>query len=154
MTRIFLTLILTLLPQFESGAPREPWTWPTVGPTPVVRAFDPPFNPWLAGHRGVDLDVPLGTTITSPADGKVVYAGKLVDRGVISIRHAGGIRSTFEPVDVLVSTGDFVARGQAVAVVVEGHAPGSLHWGAKISSDEYVDPLRFVRGKIVLKPWD
>ncbi len=153
MVQILLALVLAFFPFLEDSAPRDAWIWPTGQAVSVARSFDPPVKPWLPGHRGVDLDVPVGTRIVAPADGQVIYAGKLVDRGVISIQHASGIRSTFEPVDILVSKGDAVSAGQPIGIVTAGHSPGTLHWGAKVSSDEYIDPLRLLKGKIVLKPW-
>jgi len=134
----------------EDGAA---WSWPTGGPVPVVRAFDPPDQPWLAGHRGVDLDVAVGTPVLAPADGRVVAAGTVVDRGVVSIQ-IRDVRATVEPVDPLVVVGQHVRRGQVVATVEEGHAPGALHWGAKIGPRHYVDPLRMLVERVVLKPWE
>lgn len=129
------------------------WSWPTGTPVPVVRAFDPPEQRWQAGHRGVDLDVDIGSTVLAPADGVVTWAGPLVDRAVVSVQHEG-VRSTFEPVEALVSRGQHVVRGQVLGTVTEGHSPGALHWGAKVSQDSYVDPLRMLVGPVVLKPWD
>ena len=143
------------VPAFPVGAPLTPadvWSWPTGGPVPVVRAFDPPEQRWLAGHRGVDLDVAIGTEVRAPADGTVVAAGRVVDRGVVSVQHAS-VRSTFEPVDPLVIPGQRVARGQVLATVTAGHSPGALHWGARLARGSYVDPLRMLVGEIVLKPW-
>ncbi|QWW18815.1 M23 family metallopeptidase [Schaalia sp. 19OD2882] len=138
-------------------AARATWSWPTGHPVPVVRAFDPPDMPWLAGHRGVDLDVPVGSIVVAPAEGRVVHAGDLAGRGVLSIEHMGplgAIRSTYEPVKATVVVGQMVSRGQQVAVVEEGHSPGALHWGAKTSRTHYVDPLRMLAPKVVLKPWE
>ncbi|WP_115727451.1 M23 family metallopeptidase [Actinomyces culturomici] len=150
-----LTLVLLLAPGTavadEAGA--APWSWPAESPVRVVRAFDPPARPWLPGHRGVDLDLPVGRVVRAPADGRVSVAGELAGRGVVAIAH-GRIRSTFEPVIPLVAVGEEVARGQAVAVVAPGHSPGALHWGAKVGADVYVDPLRLLVPEVVLKPWD
>lgn len=130
------------------------WIWPTGTPVGVVRAFDPPAMPWLSGHRGVDLDAPIGSTVLSPADGTVIFAGTVVDREVVSVMHAGGLRSTYEPVTPQVSTGQVVSAGQVLGVVEEGHSPGNLHWGARFEKNEYIDPLRMLVGPSILKPWD
>lgn len=140
----------------DPGAPggsRQAWSWPTGTAVAVTRAFDPPDQPWLPGHRGVDLDVPVGSPVRSPADGVVVAAGTVVDRGVVSIQH-GNLRSTYEPVDPTVTRGQSVVRGQVIATVTAGHSPGTLHWGARTGPDAYVDPLRMLAGRVVLKPWD
>lgn len=146
----------TLIPAGEGagiGGAGLPWDWPTGTPVPVARAFDPPEQPWLPGHRGVDLDVEVGSEVRAPADGVVVFAGTVVDRGVVSVGH-GFLRSSFEPVTPLVATGEPVARGQVVATVGQGHSPGVLHWGVRTGPDAYVDPLRLLVGRVVLKPWD
>lgn len=129
-----------------------PWSWPTPTPVPVLRRFDPPEQRWRAGHRGVDLDVDVGSEVLAPADGVVTWAGTVVDRGVVSVQH-GPVRSTFEPVEALVTRGQHVVRGQVLGRVVEGHTPGALHWGARVAADTYVDPLRMLVGSVVLKPW-
>lgn len=158
-----LALLLTLLaalftaPASAHAAPPEAddrWFWPSGDPVPIAASFDPPEVPWAAGHRGVDLAFGEGEPVRAPADGVVVYAGQLVDRTVISIRHAGGIRSTYERVDPLVSVGAAVVRGQVIGFLSTGRGDGVLHWGAKFDDRTYVDPLLLVLGEPVLKPWD
>lgn len=136
-----------------SGAPQL-WQWPTGMPVPVMRAFDPPSMPWLSGHRGVDLQAPIGSTLVAPAAGTVVFSGTVVDRQVLSILHEGGLRSTYEPIIPLVQAGQVVKAGDPVATVTVGHSPGSLHWGARFKRNQYVNPLRMLQGPSVLKPWD
>lgn len=129
------------------------WSWPTGHPVAVARPFDPPERDWMPGHRGVDLDVEAATLVRAPADGRVVVAGRIVDRGVVAIDH-GSLRSTFEPLEPLVRVGDAVCEGDPIGVVTDGHSPGSVHWGVKRGRADYVDPLRMLIGRTVLKPWD
>ena len=132
------------------------WSWP-LEPTPeVARRFDPPDQPWLAGHRGVDLVGGVGQAVHSPTGGTVTYAGRLAGRGVVVVTHAGGLRSTFEPVSSTLGVGTAVAEGDpVVAISAEaGHcAPSTcLHWGV-LRGRTYLDPLGFVgRARIVLLP--
>ena len=56
--------------------------WPVPAPS-VVRPFDPPPQPWLAGHRGVDLAGTPGSPVHSPGAGRVVFAGVVAGRGVV-----------------------------------------------------------------------
>lgn len=137
----------------DSDAPAGAWSWPTGVPVGVVRGFDAPAHPWLPGHRGVDLDVTVGSLVLAPDDGVVVHAGQVVDRGVVSVQH-GDHRSTFEPVTPLVSAGQVVARGQPLASVEGGHSPGALHWGVRTGAKSYVNPLRMLVVRVVLKPWE
>ncbi|MPZ60065.1 MAG: peptidoglycan DD-metalloendopeptidase family protein [Propionibacteriales bacterium] len=123
---------------------------------PVARSFDPPSEPWLAGHRGVDLRGRPGQPVLSPAAGTVRYAAVLAGRGVVVVE-AGGLRLTFEPVDAVVSIGDEVRAGEVIGHLMSTHShclPSTcLHWGVK-RGQAYLDPLRFVGdAEIVLLPF-
>ncbi|HKU11435.1 MAG TPA: M23 family metallopeptidase [Sinomonas sp.] len=134
------------------------WEWPLSPRPAVVRAFDPPEKPWLSGHRGVDLASGAGQEIRSPAPGTVVFAAWVVDRPVVTVDHGKGLRSSFEPVETALKSGDRVAAGQAVGRLWNGgshcRAGPCVHWGVR-DSDDYVDPLRFVADTrpSVLLPW-
>lgn len=110
----------------------------------VLRLFAAPTVRWGPGHRGVDLAAAPGTPVVAPADGAVTFAGPVVDRGVLTISHPGGLRTSVEPVSTGLVVGTVVARGQVVATVSDaaGHCrPRScLHWGVRRGAD-YVDPL-------------
>jgi murein DD-endopeptidase MepM/ murein hydrolase activator NlpD len=76
----------------------------------------------------------------------VHFAGFVVDRPVISIRHAGGVLSSFEPVEPTVATSDRVAQGDVIGTLLPGHCSSPcLHLGARIDG-EYVNPLLFLGG--------
>lgn len=108
------------------------------------RPFARPPAPWGAGHRGVDLGpLSAGATIRAPADGEVSFAGVVVDRPVLSIRHAGGYLSSFEPVQTDLEVGDPVSTGDPVGTFGEGHRhceDPCLHWGVRLHG-EYINPL-------------
>lgn len=145
---------VVVLPSPPAHAARHPsaatgsgWSWP-VQPLPeVLRGFEPPRQRWSPGHRGIDLAAVPGQQMLAPAAGTVSFAGVVVDRGVLTITHAGGLRSSVEPVTALVARGAEVARGQPVAVLdplVAHCAPRPcLHWGVR-RGDVYLDPLRLV----------
>lgn len=125
------------------------WGWPLVGKPLVVRAFDPPAQPWLAGHRGVDLAAAQGSTVLAPASAVVTFSGVVVNRSVVTIAVDNGLRLSFEPATSPLKAGDSVMRGQEIGTV-EGptHCDGSatascLHWGVR-RGDEYLDPLQFI----------
>ena len=132
------------------------WAWPVPPPHSLARPFIAPATPYAAGHRGIDIRASAGVEVRAPADGVVHFAGFVVDRPVISIRHAGGVLSSFEPVEPLVATGDRVERGDVVGILLPGHcASPCLHLGARIDG-EYVNPLLFLVGleRAVLYPMD
>lgn len=126
------------------------WLWP-VPSARVVEPFRAPAHEYGAGHRGIDVR-PGGTasgetTVAAPDDGVVAFAGRVVDRDVVTIDHGGGVVSTLEPVTASVSAGDAIAAGDPVGTLsLGGHTPpGLLHIGARVEG-EYVDPMRFLGG--------
>ncbi|KUJ48757.1 MULTISPECIES: M23 family metallopeptidase [Micromonospora] len=120
------------------------YRWPVDGQPRPVRRFDPPPRPWLAGHRGVDLLAPAGATIRAAGDGTISYAGMVAGRPVISVAHADGLRTTYEPVEPAVTVGTSVHAGTVLGVLLPGHAgcpqAACLHWGLR-RGDDYLDPL-------------
>jgi murein DD-endopeptidase MepM/ murein hydrolase activator NlpD len=139
-----------------AAGPSSPYRAPLDGNLRVVRRFDPPAQPWLAGHRGVDLAAPAGAVVRSAGDGQVLYAGRIADRGVVSIGHAGGLRTTYEPVVPTVARGDHVGAGEPIGTLAAGHAgcpvAACLHWGLR-RGDVYLDPLLLIGwGRMRLLP--
>ncbi|MDQ1246521.1 MAG: hypothetical protein QG597_889 [Actinomycetota bacterium] len=127
-------------PQTAPGGPFRP----PVSPITVLASFDPPDQRWLAGHRGVDLAAAPGAEVLAAGAGTVVFAGRVADRGVVSVDH-GTFRTTYEPVDASVAVGQQVAVGAVLGTLGEG-AHCSLrcvHWGARIG-EEYIDPLALI----------
>ncbi|WP_259390658.1 M23 family metallopeptidase [Actinomyces sp. 2119] len=139
--------------------PPQPGTrygWPTGEAAAVLQPFDPPALVWGAGHRGVDLGAPAGSPVLAAADGTVAFSGVVVDRPVVSVDHLDGIRTTYEPVEPVVSAGQAVTRGQMLGTLVAGHRTDgrdALHWGARTGPTSYVNPLRLVQPAVIrLKP--
>jgi murein DD-endopeptidase MepM/ murein hydrolase activator NlpD len=130
-----------------------------VPPPPIVlMAFAPPANRYGAGHRGVDLAVAAGSEIRSAGAGIVVYAAELAGRGVVSVEHPGGLRTTYEPVTASVTAGAAVTAGEVIGVLQSRHsgcAPADcLHWGARLPDRVYLDPMSLLTGwEVRLLPW-
>ena len=92
-----------------------PLRWPAS--SVVTRPFDPPPGPYAAGHRGVDLGGVPGSPVLAAGAGVVVFAGMVAGRPVVSIDHADGLRTTYEPVDPSVAAGQVVARGSPIGTL-------------------------------------
>lgn len=145
----------------QAGGPLAPageFGWPLPGFPAVVRDFDPPPHPFGRGHRGVDLVGTPDAAVLAAGGGTVVFAGPLAGRGVVSIDHAGGLRTTYEPVLASVVARDIVTRGQQIGTLEPGHggcsAPWCLHWGLRRGA-EYLDPLQLLApGRLRLMPWE
>ncbi len=118
--------------------------WPLDAPSPPVRDFDPPPQPWLPGHRGVDLAAPADARVRSAGAGVVLFAGMVAGRPVVTVGHTEGLRTTYEPVRPSVRVGARVAAGTPLGELSPGHAgcpaPACLHWGLR-RGEEYLDPL-------------
>ena len=146
----------------QPPAPAGSWSWPLSPRPAVLRVFDPPDQPWLSGHRGVDLQLASdGVPVTSPAPGTVSFVGFVVDRPVVTIDHGNGLRSSFEPVESTLRPGAAVVKGSVLGRAVParslpGHCGATmcLHWGVR-RGGEYLNPLVFVmdlRPSILLPP--
>jgi murein DD-endopeptidase MepM/ murein hydrolase activator NlpD len=142
-------------PVASSAAPR--FTWPLAPPHPVIRPFQAPTTPYGPGHRGVDLADQLDAPVLAAGDGTVAFAGPVAGRGVVSIDHPGGLRTTYEPLAAVVVAGQRLTVGSVIGRLMPGHAGCTqpcLHWGARRGA-EYVDPLGLLSsGRVRLLPWD
>jgi murein DD-endopeptidase MepM/ murein hydrolase activator NlpD len=137
--------------------PAARFGWPLAPAPTVSRPFQPPSEPYGPGHRGVDLIGTEGQPVLAAGDGAVVYAGPLADRGVVSIDHPNGLRTSYEPVRASVRAGQLVRRGEPVGTLAAGHlgcrTETCLHWGLR-RDGQYLDPLLLVRRVHVrLLPW-
>ena len=146
-----LTALLVAHPRLDASAtprgaaPATTWAWPLTG-TPVVdRPFEPPRTTYGAGHRGVDLRAPAGASVRAAGAGRVTYVGLLAGRGVVTVTHLGGLRTTYEPVAASVELGEAVSIGAHLGTMTTGHAScrlrtTCLHWGL-LRGTTYLDPL-------------
>ncbi|WP_449372326.1 M23 family metallopeptidase [Arthrobacter psychrolactophilus] len=125
------------------------WGWPLAGTPEVARTFDPPAQPWLSGHRGVDLIAPQGAEVRAPVAAVVTFSGVVVNREVLTLMTNEGLRLSFEPVVSSLKVGDRVTRGQAIGQVLgpshcdNSPAASCLHWGVR-RGEMYLDPLQFI----------
>ncbi|MBS44897.1 MAG: peptidase M23 [Nocardioides sp.] len=165
LTPLVLLLVVALLatpallPRADAvtapGATDPVGVWPLVPQPAVVHDFDPPSDPYGAGHRGVDLAGSPGQVVRAALAGRVSFAAVLAGRGVVVVDH-GGTRTTYEPVTASVAAGDQVTAGAPLGRLA---LPGShclptacLHWGW-LRGEVYLDPLDLVgAGPVRLLP--
>jgi murein DD-endopeptidase MepM/ murein hydrolase activator NlpD len=142
-----------------SGAPGG-YAWPVVGP--ILRGFEPPPDPYSAGHRGIDIGAPFGSPLLAAQDGTVAFAGYVAGALYISVDHPDGVRTTYSWLSAItVTKGQVVTKGQTIGSTGHGHPEVDqphLHFGAKVGST-YIDPMTLlgsgsVVGLIHLAPLD
>ena len=155
------------------------WVPPTSGA--ILRAFDPPPEPWAAGHRGVDWEA-TGGEVVAPGAGTVRFAGPVAGRPVITLAHANGMLSSLEPVTAAEhwSVGDRVEAGELLGTVGSGRNEGDdaggegdgegsgtvaseaghcpqrcVHWGVRVPDGWVVDGSAWDRylDPLVLLGW-
>ena len=139
----------------------SPWQVPVEHPV-LAREFLQPSADWSSGHRGVDYLATFGQTVFASQAGKVTFSGRVVNRGVVSIAHEGGLSTSYEPLCSKVTQGDLVNAGEVIGTVCA--EPGytshcgmqtCLHFAMK-DSNGYLSPLIKIGGLSPsrLKPWD
>ncbi|WP_051386307.1 M23 family metallopeptidase [Actinokineospora inagensis] len=160
---LVVVVVLTLLSGVRAVGTTAPgqrprvFAWPLAPPRPVGRPFTAPAHLYGPGHRGVDLPGTVGEPVYAAADGVVAFARPVISRGVVSVQHPQGLRTTYEPVTPVVTAGAVVHRGDRIALLTAGHdgcpgAPACLHWGLR-RGREYLDPLVAVnRPRVRLLP--
>ena len=141
--------------QQTNAACRAALAWPVAEPVSVTRSFDGPAQPWLPGHRGIDVRASPGEQLLAPGDGVISFAGVVAGKQVVSIR-CRKLTLTFEPAVTNLGVGAQVKRGEPFATVGEksDHCDGScVHWGVKRDKKSYLNPQDLVSlRRIALKP--
>jgi murein DD-endopeptidase MepM/ murein hydrolase activator NlpD len=127
------TLVLVLLASPPATADADPvGVWP-LRPTPeVVGEFNPPSDPYAAGHRGVDLAGAVGQSVHSSMSGTISFVGTIAGKPVVTVSH-GETRTTYEPVSSDLEVGDAVAAGRRIGSLELAFSHcfprACLHWG-------------------------
>lgn len=128
------------------GLCRAALMWPVAEPVSVTSPFDEPAQPWLQGHRGIDVRASSGEQLLAPGDGVISFAGLVAGKQVVSIR-CRKLTLTFEPAITDLGVGAQVKRGATFATVGEksDHCDGScVHWGVRRDKSSYLDPQHLV----------
>jgi len=121
---------------------------------PVIGVITDGFGPRLdpitgrpAFHDGLDISVGIGTVVTAPADGVVVFANREAGLGrMLKLSHGYGYTTIFGHLErFLVKEGSKVTRGQPIGKVgMSGRTTGPhLHY--EVWKDgEKQNPLHFI----------
>lgn len=158
---LLAAVLLALLPEGSARGEGARWRWPVPSPHTVLAPFQAPEHRYGSGHRGIDIAVPEGgAPVRAVEAGTVRFSGTVAGRGVVSVRHADGLLSTYEPVHGLMTTGSRVEAGEVLGTLETGAAASHctagdcLHLGAR-RGGAYLDPLPLLgaRGPSVLLPW-
>jgi len=149
MYRFALVLVLLVV------APAPPSTGPDQQPClrlaspvpgPVIYAYEPKGQ--YAGHWGIDIAVPLGTTVRAADGGTVSFSGTVAENKTVSIDHGGGLKTSYSFLDSQsVGRGAWLATGWELGRSGEVHNPeaeiAALHFSVRINGG-YVDPAKML----------
>ncbi|HEY1726485.1 MAG TPA: M23 family metallopeptidase [Steroidobacteraceae bacterium] len=106
-----------------------------------------PFNGEDAFHKGVDFASDAGSDVLAVASGIVTWAGPREGYGnLVEVNHGNGLVTRYaHAARVLVTVGDEVERGQAVAVVGSTGRSTGPHVHFEVLKDgRQIDPMAFV----------
>jgi murein DD-endopeptidase MepM/ murein hydrolase activator NlpD len=120
----------------------------------VSRGFLAPTTEYGPGHRGIDVPAVVGEVLVAPTDVRVAFAGRVVDRDVVTLDAGGGWLATFDGATSTREVGSVVEEGAAVATVSPTPHCACVHVGLRFNGD-YVNPL-LTWGEVpraVLLPW-
>ncbi|HVO00477.1 MAG TPA: M23 family metallopeptidase [Steroidobacteraceae bacterium] len=106
-----------------------------------------PFNGEEAFHKGLDFASDAGTDVLAVAQGVVTWAGPREGYGVmVEVNHGNGYVTRYAHNSrVMVSAGDTVQRGQAIAVVGSTGRSTGPHVHFEVLKDgRQIDPMAYV----------
>jgi len=144
--RFAITLAVLALAATTPARATGGWTSPVDGAEIIT-----PYAAVYAGktHRGVDIAAAAGSAVGAPADGQVVFAGRVPADGggtcgAVTIELADGLRVSCLPLaEVFVGQGVRVSASEAVGILAASGDDSSpephLHLGLR-RGDEYLDP--------------
>src|SRR5699024_4127106 len=130
-------------PAKSGGTVASNWVTP-VPAMEIINAIDPPDEPWLKDHRGIDVLVALAELVPAPTTGSNRIAGTVAGSATVSVRTYSGHVLTFQPATSPMEKGERFSAGEQIGTVGPGgHCERScLHIGAwPASTDQrYTDP--------------
>ena len=114
--RVVRTPLPATVPIANPGTLKGPFLWPVATGNVVDR-----FGAGASGERndGINIAVPVGTSIRAVADGVVIYTATKVAGlgGLVMVKHGDGWTSVYGHASrILVQRGQAVKRGQPLAL--------------------------------------
>ncbi|MEQ8822289.1 MAG: peptidoglycan DD-metalloendopeptidase family protein [Sumerlaeia bacterium] len=131
----------------EKGTSRDVsahgFSWPLEGT--VIRPF---VQTSQEKHFGINIAAPVGTQVLAAKDGRVAFASESISAygKMVVIEHADNVATCYAFNDrLLVSPGDRVRRGQAIALSGEGAHDDRPHLHFQVRRNgEAVDPIPYL----------
>lgn len=106
-------------------------------PGPITAPFAPEGR--FAGHWGVDVALPFGSSVPAPLAGVISHAGSVAGVRSVTIRQGAYLVSVSYLASVDTTVGVVVRRGEPIGRAgIHGGGPG-LHLGVRLFG-VYVDP--------------
>lgn len=145
-------LVITLA--FTSiGSSSPSWQIPFDSPHRLVRQYLQPASDYSSGHRGVDYEIETGEPLLAPADGVLSLSRRIVNRGVLALRHSSGLVSELEPACSDLVVGTSVRKGEVIGWACEadeGYAQhcrddNCVHFSLRFDGN-YLSPLVLIGG--------
>jgi len=111
-----------------------------------------PASKFGTGHRGVDFKLAPFGEISAPATGTLAFAGKVVDRNVVTLKTEVGLAS-FEPACTQFEVGEQIERGEPFAIhcpadaEYEYHCENCVHFSVR-DSFGYLSPMQLIEPQL------
>jgi hypothetical protein len=127
----------------------EPLIMPISGASAleVINQYEAPLTEYGAGHRGIDLEAPIGTEVIAPVSGEISFSGQVGYRESITIMFGNSLKASLEPVCSELIEGTRVLAGEVIGNVCEPdisyqwHCEFTcLHFGSRTDTG-YFSPL-------------
>lgn len=122
---IAIALAVINFTQHLNGPP-DIWATP-VPYFEVAGEFQAPITLHGPGHRGVDFRLEEGSQIQAPTDGRVHFAGKVVDDHYLTLRASNGLLVSFSGVCSTLEQGQNVTAEQVIGARCDTDSEQSTH---------------------------
>jgi hypothetical protein len=146
----FLALFILLVSNASNPLPApEIWAEPVpLFSEKLQEQYLAPVSKYAAGHRGIDLRIPLGGAIFAPQSGEIAFADQVVNRNVVTLLTDSGKKITFEPactdlrIGTRVNAGDQFAQHCKPDAFYDYHCESCIHYSVRTQFG-YLSPMYF-----------